>query len=67
MKCTENLRKLAKQIANDLFTNGSGQEADRLVLELPGKRDGGGWCKRAVEDRIYDAIAAWNRRAEGER
>lgn len=43
---------LAERIADRLFTNGIGEKADRLVLELPGKRDGGGWCKEAVRDQI---------------
>lgn len=46
------IRELAEKIAGDLFTNGFGQEGERLVLELPGKRDGGGWCKRAAIERI---------------
>lgn len=48
---------LAKKIAERLFTNGVGDIADRLVLELPGKRDGGGWCRKAAEDRIAEVLA----------
>ena len=52
--------EIAKQIADRLFTNGTGDEATRLVLELPGKRDGGGWCRRAVEDRIDEVLTAYD-------
>lgn len=37
-----------------LFTNGSGDEADRLVLMSKDGRDLGGWCKGAVRDAIID-------------
>jgi hypothetical protein len=42
---------IATKIADELFRNGSGQKADRLVL-VQGDRDLGGWCKAAVIDRI---------------
>lgn len=52
-------RELAEQIAADLFVNGQGKEAVRLQLRIadwsdgvPGERDGGGWCRAAVVDRI---------------
>ena len=48
--------KLAKRIADYLFINGAGQQADRLVLMLPDERDGGGWCKQAAMDQIDRAI-----------
>jgi hypothetical protein len=49
--------KLAATIAADLFTNGSGQHARRLVLELDGRgMDGGGWSESAVANRICDAL-----------
>lgn len=47
---------LAEAIARDLFTNGSGERAQRLVLELPGKRDGGGWCEEAMSNRIAEHL-----------
>jgi len=50
------MHKLAEKIADQLFSNGAGQKAERLVLELPGKRDGGGWCKQAVVDVIVRAM-----------
>jgi len=51
-KIDDKVDSLASLISNDLFTNGSGETAERLVLELPQKRDGGGWCKKAVYDVI---------------
>lgn len=45
-------KELAKQITDELFTNGIGERAKRLVLELEDGKDGGGWCKEAVEDVI---------------
>lgn len=50
--------KVAREIADDLFHNGVGQEADRLVLTLQPNRDIGGWCKQAVVDRIASALSA---------
>jgi hypothetical protein len=51
-------RKVAERIADSLFVNGAGQQAVRLVLELPGKRDGGGWCKAAVVAVIEREVLA---------
>lgn len=48
--------KLAKLVARTLFTNGSGERAARLVLELSDGRDGGGWNERAVRLRIYEKL-----------
>lgn len=48
----------AQKIADKLFTNGFGNVADRLVMELPGKGYGGGWCRKAVEDIIRDELSA---------
>lgn len=49
-------RKLAEMIAAYLFRNGNGDHAKRLVLELEGGRDGGGWSERAVTDRIEELL-----------
>lgn len=48
------IQRLATAIADELFcAHGFNEEAaDRLVLELSGGRDGGGWCKEAVVDQI---------------
>jgi hypothetical protein len=45
-------REVAEKIARRLFVNGHGQHAKRLVLELPGDRDGGGWAESAVADQV---------------
>ena len=46
------IHKLAKKIAADLFTNGFGQKAVRLVLKLNDIDTGGGWSEGAVIDRV---------------
>lgn len=48
--------QLAEQIAADLFTDGQGGKASRLVSELSDGRLGGGWCEGAVVDRIADLL-----------
>jgi len=45
-------KSLAVRIAGELFINGAGEEAQRLVLELPTGGNGGGWCQKAVIDRV---------------
>lgn len=65
-------RELAMQISRDLFTNGTGQIATRLVLmnkeqyerlaKQSGSRDMGGWCESAVEDRIFAALSLYHDR-----
>lgn len=52
------VESLARKITTDLFTNGAGQPGNRLVLELSDKSDGGGWCSKAVFDRIGAMIHA---------
>jgi hypothetical protein len=49
-------RQIAVEIVDFLFVNGAGQKADRLVLELPGKKDGGGWSKGPAIDRIEELL-----------
>lgn len=60
-------REIAERIADDLFHNGAGEEADRLVLTKDNNRDGhsrqptrdlGGWSKRAVAVRVEVILAA---------
>jgi len=51
---TEKNKQLAEQIADYLFTDGSGRKIHRLVIEyeageFPGR---GGWGKSAVRDAI---------------
>lgn len=52
------MKEITEQIINRLFTNGFDQKAKRLVLELEGGRDGGGWGKEVVRDLIRDALKA---------
>jgi hypothetical protein len=59
-------RELAEEIAKRIFTNGSQDVADRLVLvqEPPAhsvKRDLGGWSKWALADIICEELVAGNR------
>jgi len=49
-------QRIAAQIAEDLFVNGMGEVADRLVLTSKEGRDLGGWGRLAVVDRIADGI-----------
>ena len=47
-----------REIVEALFTNGSGEKADRLVLVQEGVRgDLGGWCREAVEDQLKAALS----------
>lgn len=57
-------RLVAEQIAADLFENGAGQHAKRLVIELPDGRDGGGWCEGAVVDRVAKILDQWSATSE---
>lgn len=52
-------RKLANRIARDLFTFGTGERADRLVLliERPLCRDLGGWSESALAERVYQHLS----------
>ena len=52
------IRGLAKRIAVDLFRNGSGTIADRLVLTRSGL-DHGGWSEGAASDRIEMALTEY--------
>lgn len=53
-------RKLAERIVNRLFTNGSAEHAQRLVLTIdtPIKRDLGGWCEAAAVDQVLAVLIA---------
>jgi len=52
------LLQLATAIADELFTNGQGQRAERLVLTSRFGSDLGGWCQRAVIDVIARQLRA---------
>lgn len=47
---------VSEKIVDDLFVNGQGQEAERLVLMSCDRKDLGGWSRRAVVDRIVQAL-----------
>lgn len=53
-------RELAEAIARRLFTDGTHQIAQRLVLtvDTPAKRDLGGWCEAAAVDQIQAVLSA---------
>jgi hypothetical protein len=47
---------LAERITDYLFTSGAGESAERLVLELRGRRNGGGWARSAAASAIDRVI-----------
>lgn len=47
---------VATKIAADLFRNGIGEQAHRLVLVDRDDRDLGGWCRQAVVDTIRQRL-----------
>jgi len=49
-------RELANQIARELFTNGQGNVAARLVLMSEHQQNLGGWSEVALQDRIFEAL-----------
>lgn len=55
------IKTLATLIANDLFTCGSGEHAERLVLYLDSeKRDLGGLCESACARHIEKMLRTAN-------
>jgi hypothetical protein len=48
----DKIRLAAEACAKDLFTNGMGQVAQRLVLELTNDQCGGGWGQGPLADAI---------------
>lgn len=46
------IRQMAECIADDIMLNGNNEKAERIVLLLPGDRDGGGWSRDALVARI---------------
>ncbi len=45
-------KNLARKIAKELFVNGAGKHAHRLVLEMYDMSDGGGYIESAVANVI---------------
>jgi len=56
--------ELSQVVAADLFTNGNGDTAERLILELAEGEDGGGWSREAATKRIAFIIQKWLCRTE---
>ena len=50
------IAKIAEQITDYLFTNGAGQKAQRLVLEMPDRRNGGGWGREPMLHAILEQL-----------
>jgi hypothetical protein len=50
------IRWLAEEIAKDLFTDGTGVRARRLVHEDESGRLRGGWAEKPVADRVEDLL-----------
>ncbi len=48
-------QRIGAAVAEDLFVNGAGEQADHLVLTKDG-RDLGGWAKACAADRIAQAV-----------
>lgn len=47
-------RDWIERFVDDLFTNGSGHQAERLVLWRDSdQRNLGGWCKQSIIDRLH--------------
>lgn len=55
-------RSRVDAFVRELFTNGVGQRAERLVLLSDECRSLGGWCERAVADRVEAFLIAETRR-----
>jgi len=55
-------RQIAMEIADDLFTDGTGRKARRLVMEIVRNLDGSGWGKGAVIDRVEGVLDRRKRR-----
>ena len=53
---SEEIAVLAMKIVDDLFVNGQGKQASRLVLVTAEGRDLGGWCRQAAVDRITEVL-----------
>jgi hypothetical protein len=57
---TTTANKLAQTIVDDLYTNGQGDEADRLVLMSKAGQDLGGWGKLPLYHRLAQLLERWN-------
>ena len=50
------IKTISRDIVDILFINGFNESANRLILELDDKRNGGGWCKEAATKRIEEYL-----------
>lgn len=50
------IRELAMRVAKCLFTSGGGERAERLVLEMPMGKSGGGWAENCMADQIAKCL-----------
>lgn len=50
--------KFANQLTNELFTNGAGKAASRLVLTSSEGRDLGEWGLRVIQRKLYQSALA---------
>jgi len=55
------INRLALAITSDLFVDGCGERASRLVLEHYSGRNLGGWCQAAVQDVIIRHLKGGDR------
>jgi hypothetical protein len=53
----EEARAIGEKVADALFHNGSGEQADRLALCDKNGRNLGGWCWAAVRDRVAEIVS----------
>ena len=49
---------IVKQCVDDLFNVGKWNEAERLVIQTASGKDGGGYCRGAVEKIVTSAVEA---------
>lgn len=55
------MEKIADAIGEELFINGAGEKAKRLVLELEDGSNGGGWGKKPMIDIILKHLKRTNK------
>ena len=51
-------REIARAVAAVLLRNGNGDVGKRLVIELETGREGGGWCRAAIEGQVQAVVMA---------
>jgi|GEM_PF-6449918 len=48
--------QVAECIVDDIMTNGGNQRGERLMIVLPGGKDGGGWSRESLVARIANML-----------